>query len=109
MADKHETMATTEFAKLLEQPSTLEFLACRILTSHTPKQSSILHLRGVLSPDHRKMDRGNPEDFHFQASRSDLVEALRSCLDHLEGTPERRIADSLAKIEKHLERIVPLV
>ena len=105
--DKHKTLSAKEFQAELAKPTTLAFLECLTLTPDATNGSAILHVRGVLSPDHRKMERADPMEYHFQASSSDLVESLRGCLDHLEGgTPEDRIADSLERIEKHLEKIV---
>ena len=76
--DPFQSLPTTQFKEEIEKQSTFELTSCRLLTCEQYKELAILRVQGQEGSRHQRF---------------------------LHETPEDRIADSLERIEGHLQRM----
>ena len=103
--DPFQNLSTTQFQEEIEKPSTFELTSFRLLTCEQNKELAILRVQGQEGSRHQSFDQRKSREDQFSVSRDDLVSMLQDCLRHLHETPEDRIADSLERIEGHLQRM----
>ena len=103
--DPFQSLPTAQFKEEIEKQATFELTSCRLLTCEQYKELAILRVQGQEGSRHQRFDQRKSSEDQFSVSRDDLVSMLRDCLRHLHETPEDRIADSLERIEGHLQRM----